>query len=140
MKTCLKTGSTATALGPTGAVVGRHVAPAEEPLPFFGDDRARTAAWIASRVAGVARQEDQAGAVLARPAAAAPGATLRRNVSGIWTRMPAPSPVLTSQPHAPRCCRFISTWSACATIACDFRPLMSTTKPTPQASCSCCGS
>ena len=68
------------------------------------------------------------------------GATLRRNVSGIWTRMPAPSPVLTSQPHAPRCARFISTCSAWLTMACDLRPFMSTTKPTPQASCSCCGS
>ena len=31
------------------------------------------------------------------------GATLRRNASGVWIRMPAPSPVLTSQPQAPRC-------------------------------------
>ena len=31
---------------------------------------------------------------------------------------------------------FFSTVSAWLTIACDARPLMSTTKPTPQASCS----
>ena len=30
--------ATATALGPSGAVVGRHVAPADQPLPFLGDD------------------------------------------------------------------------------------------------------
>src|SRR2546428_2790527 len=32
------------------------------------------------------------------------------------------------------------TWSAWRTIVCDRRPLMSTTKPTPQASCSQRGS
>ena len=31
-------------------------------------------------------------------------------------------------------------WSACSRISCDLRPLMSTTKPTPQASCSNGGS
>ena len=31
--------------------------------------------------------------------------------------MPAPSPVLTSQPQAPRCSRLQSTWIACETIA-----------------------
>ena len=55
-------------------------------------------------------------------------------------RMPAPSPVLASQPHAPRWLRFIRTWSACWMIVWDFRPLMSATNPTPQASCSNCGS
>ena len=53
----------------------------------------------------------------------------RRNRSGIWIRMPAPSPVLASQPHAPRCSRLMSTCSACSTIACERWPLMCTTKP-----------
>ena len=29
-------------------------------------------------------------------------ATSFRNSCGVWMRMPAPSPVLASQPHAPR--------------------------------------
>jgi hypothetical protein len=63
-----------------------------------------------------------------------------RNAWGIWIRMPAPSPVFGSHPHAPRCRRFFSTVSAWLTIACERRPLMSTTKPTPQASRSVEGS
>jgi len=55
-------------------------------------------------------------------------------------RIPAPSPVFGSQPQAPRCRRFLSTVRALSTIVWDFRPLMSTTKPTPQASCSWEGS
>src|SRR5438094_714882 len=65
---------------------------------------------------------------------------LRRNLSGTCSRMPAPSPVFGSQPHAPRCRRLISTSRPWRTIAWDLRPLMSTTKPTPHASCSWAGS
>src|SRR6185503_14737910 len=50
------------------------------------------------------------------------------------------SPVLTSHPQAPRCCRFLRTCSALRTMSCDLRPLMSTTKPTPHASRSSAGS
>src|SRR5262245_45866135 len=63
-----------------------------------------------------------------------------RNAWGIWIRIPAPSPVLTSHPQAPRCSKFLSTVRAWLTIAWDLRPLMSTTNPTPQASCSWAGS
>ena len=62
------------------------------------------------------------------------GTALRKNVSGVWIMMPAPSPVFASHPQAPRCSRLIRTSSALRTIAFDRRPLMSTTKPTPQAS------
>ncbi len=53
--------------------------------------------------------------------------------------MPAPSPVLASHPHAPRCSRLIRTRSALRTISWERRPYMSTTKPTPHASCSALG-
>ncbi len=59
---------------------------------------------------------------------------------GIWMSTPAPSPVLTSLPQAPRWSRFFSTWIACSRIRWDLCPLMLTTKPTPQASCSNRGS
>ena len=50
--------------------------------------------------------------------------------------MPAPSPVLFSHPHAPRWLRLLSAVRPSRTIWCDFRPLRSTMKPTPQLSCS----
>ena len=44
-----------------------------------------------------------------RPRAGSPkpaaSATLRRNLSGVWISMPAPSPVASSEPAAPRCVR-----------------------------------
>src|SRR3954463_9327418 len=54
--------------------------------------------------------------------------------------MPAPSPVFFSQPDAPRCSRLKSTCNPLSTIECERLPAMSTTKPRPQASCSCRGS
>ena len=41
----------------------------------------------------------------------------RRNASGTWSRMPAPSPVSISAPLAPRCSSASSTWRARATVA-----------------------
>src|SRR5580658_7789738 len=55
-------------------------------------------------------------------------------------RMPAPSPVLASQPHAPRWFRLTRMVRASRIILWDFFPLMLTTKPTPQESCSYHGS
>ena len=66
--------------------------------------------------------------------------TLRRNASGSWIRMPAPSPCSGSAPVAPRCVRFLRIDSACVTIAWLFWPLMWAMKPSPQASCSFAGS
>src|SRR5436190_20148113 len=66
--------------------------------------------------------------------------TVARKSCGICSRMPAPSPVLFSQPHAPRWFRFTRICSAWRTIQFDFLPLMLTRKPTPQESCSNCGS
>ena len=142
MKSCRKTGSAATARGPSSpSSVGTSRQPStrcpsspHDPLDRRFDARARV---------GLLRQEDEAGAVRAlggerRSAVAA--ASLRKNRSGIWMRMPAPSPVLASQPQAPRCSRLISTWRAWRTIACERCPLAWTTKPTPQASCSWRGS
>ena len=77
-----------------------------------------------ARCAGVVRQEDEAGAVAALAGSVKPSGavTLRRKRSGIWTRMPAPSPVLASQPQAPRCSRLRSSSRPCATIECEPCP------------------
>ena len=60
-------------------------------------------------LAAVVGQEDHADAVLARGRQLETqlGRTPRAgSASGIWMRMPAPSPVFVSQPQAPRCSRF----------------------------------
>ena len=63
-------------------------------------------------------------------------ASLTKNLCGICTRMPAPSPARGSAPTAPRCSRLQRIASASSTIWCDLRPLMSAMKPTPQESLS----
>src|SRR5437867_231375 len=64
----------------------------------------------------------------------------RRKASGTWTRMPAPSPVSGSQPHAPRWVRFWRTVSPFSMMSCERSPFTLTTKPTPHASRSVRGS
>src|SRR5207253_2249303 len=64
----------------------------------------------------------------------------RRNASGTCTRMPAPSPVSGSQPHAPRWVRFWRTVSPFSMMSCERSPFTLTTKPTPHASRSVRGS
>src|ERR1700733_10410380 len=65
---------------------------------------------------------------------------LARNLCGICTRMPAPSPARGSAPTAPRCSKLTRMVKASATILCDLRPLMSAINPTPQESFSSAGS
>jgi hypothetical protein len=63
------------------------------------DDASRSACSILRRTGAFAGQEDQADAVLAgggQRDAACSCATSAKNSCGIWMRMPAPSPVLTS--------------------------------------------
>lgn len=67
-------------------------------------------------------------------------ATSRKNASGTWERMPAPSPESGSEPVAPRCSRLRSTVSAWSTRVWDASPVRVATKPTPHASCSLRGS
>ena len=122
-------------------VVGRHVPPAEQLQTFLFAD-AREQRLHLRALGRVLRQENQAGAVVARRRAAriraAAGRGRTRPASAI--RMPAPSPVFASQPQAPRCSRLISSFSPCSTMACERRPLRWTTKPTPHASFSKRGS
>ena len=80
------------------------------------------------------------------PYAPGPGNTMPFNrhsfskkACGNCVRMPAPSPVSGSAPVPPRCARFSSTLSASTTIRCERAPLMFTSMPMPQASCSNCG-
>ena len=65
---------------------------------------------------------------------------LARNLCGICTSMPAPSPARGSAPTAPRCSRLTRIVNASSTILCDLRPLMSAINPTPQESFSSAGS
>ena len=58
------------------------------------------------------------------------------NSWGIWSMIPAPSPVLLSAPSAPLWRIFSNTLSAESTISCDLLPWMFTNIPTPHASCS----
>src|SRR5580658_1466905 len=66
--------------------------------------------------------------------------TSLKKACGICMRMPAPSPVLASHPQAPRWFRLTRMVRASRMILWDFFPLMLTTKPTPQESCSYHGS
>src|SRR5579862_147380 len=65
---------------------------------------------------------------------------LAKNLCGVCTRMPAPSPARGSAPTAPRCSRLTRIVSASSTILCDLRPLISAMNPTPQESFSSAGS
>ena len=65
---------------------------------------------------------------------------LARNLCGVCTSMPAPSPERGSAPTAPRCSRLTRIVNASSTILCDLRPLMSAINPTPQESFSSAGS
>ena len=63
-------------------------------------------------------------------------ATALKNASGTCISTPAPSPVFTSAPKAPRCSKLHKAPSAVSTSSRLARPCISTTNPTPQASCS----
>ena len=67
-------------------------------------------------------------------------ATLRINLSGIWVKIPAPSPAFFSAPTAPLCSRFVKSSKPFDTISWDCFPFKWATNPTPHASCSNSGS
>ena len=69
MNTCSKTGSDGARAIAERRVVGRHVTPAEQPLTLLGDD-ALEERLDQLALGRVVRQEDQAGAVMRRRAAA----------------------------------------------------------------------
>src|SRR5215471_6076852 len=69
-----------------------------------------------------------------------PAAFLARNLCGVCTKIPAPSPARGSAPTAPRCSRLSRIVSASSTILWDLCPLMSAINPTPQESFSSAGS
>jgi hypothetical protein len=107
MKTWRMNGSPAMAVAPS-AVVGRHVAPAEQRLPFGGDDLRELRLKVARR--GVAGRKTMPTPYSPGGGSAQPQARrlAAKNV-GHLQLMPAPSPVFGSQPHAPRWLRFSST-------------------------------
>ena len=119
-------------------IVGRHVAPAEQ-RHALALDRLRIDVADDLPPVRIARHEQLADRVFAGRGQLE--AELRRppcakNLCGICTRMPAPSPARGSAPTAPRCSRLQRIASASSTILCDLRPLMSAMKPTPQESLS----
>src|SRR5918997_4197072 len=63
----------------------------------------------------------------------------RRNSSGIWSRIPPPSPVSGSPPLAPRWSRLQRTSSPSSTVPRVRRPSTRATNPTPQEACSRAG-
>src|SRR3974377_2057879 len=67
-------------------------------------------------------------------------AFLARNLCGVRSQIPAPSPAPGTAPTAPRCSRLSRIVSASSMILCDLRPLISAINPTPQESFSSVGS
>ena len=59
-----------------------------------------------------------------------------KNLWEIWRRIPTPSPVLPSASLPARCSRCSTIFNAFATVSWVFLPLMLTTAPIPQLSCS----
>ena len=112
-----------------------HVAPAQDRLPLFRGDLLEP--LLAGAALGFVRGQEQHGDAVTAPLRqlhTLPGQLIPKKRSGIWVRMPAPSPVLTSQPRAPRWSRLHSTSSACSTMPWDAAPLMWATNPMPQPS------
>ena len=112
---CRKAGITERAVGPgTSARTGRSRQP-------------RTVRFSSAAIRSIVRTavSHACGSVgrKAMPAAYAPGSgsvkstTCRNRVSGIWVRMPAPSPVSGSLPLAPRWSRLHSATRALVTIS-----------------------
>ena len=62
--------------------------------------------------------------------------TLEKNLCEICNKIPTPSPVLPSASLPALCSRFSTIFSASATVSWLFAPLMFTTAPIPQLSCS----
>ena len=121
------------------AGVDGNVAPADHPLPLVRDGRLEQLLEL-----GAARPRRAAGSRRRRRSGPRGGSSAssvaRKNASGIWTRIPAPSPVLASAPAAPRCSRLASAFSARSTVSCDGVPSRRATNATPHASCSYAGS
>jgi hypothetical protein len=118
--------------------VHRHIAPAQQHLAFGLDGALHL--LLAGQARGMLLgQEDHAHAVFPgrRQHHALLGHFLAvQSWSGIWIRIPAPSPISLSAPTAPRWSMFSRILSACVTMSWRLTPLMCATKPRPQASCS----
>ena len=61
---------------------------------------------------------------------------LEKNLCDICNKIPTPSPVLPSASLPALCSRFSTIFNAFSTVAWDFSPLIFTTAPIPQLSCS----
>ena len=104
-------------------MVARAVAPSSRgrPGPRASRGRSGPPRRRSSRSATTASARPSSAGRKAMPTAYAPAsgsskpATSRKKASGIWVRMPAPSPESGSAPVAPRCSRLRRTVSACST-------------------------
>src|SRR5688572_27391365 len=137
MKSCSKTGATEAAVFP---ILSKLTGTSRQPRSVWPSSLTMrsTSALHATLASGSCGRKT-------RPAPYEPaggssnGTAWRRKRSGIWIRMPAPSPVSGSEPQAPRCSRLMRRSRAERTIWCERAPLMLATKPTPHASCSSVG-
>ena len=106
----------------------------QEPLPLLGDDPLQPPLAVAALLRPVLEQsadpvEPAGGSSMPR----SPASRLKK-ASGIWVRIPAPSPVSGSLPLVPRCSRLRSTSSPSSTVSRVRRPSTRATNPSPQAS------
>src|SRR3954451_16627609 len=137
---CAKCGMTARAVGPTSAPSG-STGSSRQPRTV----RPSSAARQATCPTRAARSASSTGRN-ATPTAYSPtggsskSTSARSRASGIWVRMPAPSPEFGSEPAAPRWSRLCRAVRPRATMARDLRPRASATKATPHASLSFAGS
>jgi hypothetical protein len=103
-----------------GAVgVDRQLAPGERLQALLGGDRVDRGAGLLG-LGGVLRQEgraDRRTGPASGSSTPCSASTARRNASGTWVRMPAPSPVSGSLPEAPRCSRLRSAVRPCSTVS-----------------------
>ena len=87
--------------------VDRHVAPTEDGQAFLGEDLVDASHHLVAHV--VSGRAGRRCRPRSRPAVGSSKSTVSRSSrSGIWIRMPAPSPVSGSAPVAPRCSRLVS--------------------------------
>src|SRR3954470_6804942 len=137
---CAKCGMTARAVGPTSAPSG-STGSSRQPRTVRPSSSARraTSSYRAARSPSSLGRK-------AMPVAYSPSGgrskstSARSSVSGIWVRIPAPSPEFGSEPAAPRWSRLCRAVRPAATIRRLLLPRTSATKATPQASLSFAGS
>ena len=136
MKTCRITGSPLLAVWPSGeSSVGTSLQPEDVLTLLRGDVRKQILQFVHDRRGRAGETPSRPRMPQGRVGSCSGGPPPSERTGGASaTACPAPSPVLTSHPQAPRCSRLITISNACWTSLWDRSPLMLTTNPTPQES------